>query len=535
MNAENTSRKRSLSRGNIVLICLFAVYAVLTFIGAANHEIWYDEAQAWCIARDNDIPGIIAQMQYEGHPPLWHFVLYPFTRLGFSADILPFISWFITLISAGLMLWKAPFRPAMKVIILFSSGFLYYTAIISRVYCLIVLLLVLIAIVYPRRNERPVLYGLLIALLADTHLMMCGLVGILGIYMIIDMVKLWRSSSKLMNIRRVAGLLLAGIGVILLILPILGSLSANDYAEERTQNMSLLTMLNRLLWSFESITLNTTFNVEYIIQQDFATMIYGLIGLMFIIMMFYLRHYKKHFIICLFFTFFYCIICEVIWFSLPSRAVVFLFCYAIIYWMAVSTEKPVFKEPKPFKNPSVNDHPLIRWLRARDKDFPRTYCAVFCIYTALTIPVAFTELFNDYTKDFSYSKTTADFIRENLEPDAVVVYLGNISAVSYSAYLPDHKFYSLTRARFLTYADLQMYDESAKLDCKKIYEDLKDYPNIYMLNYSVFEMDPDEYPDVLISKHGSFAQWIIACDREVNLYRLDLEAFLEEESNKTVS
>ena len=153
-------KKHSLSRSSIVLICLFAVYAVLTFIGAANHEIWYDEAQAWCIARDNDIPGIIAQMQYEGHPPLWHFVLYPFTRLGFTADILPFISWFITLIAAGLMLWKAPFRPLAKGIILFSGGFLFYWSVTSRVYCVLVLVLVLLAIVYKNRNRLPIVYGI---------------------------------------------------------------------------------------------------------------------------------------------------------------------------------------------------------------------------------------------------------------------------------------------------------------------------------------------------------------------------------------
>ena len=69
-NTASISRGKGLNREKIILVCMFIVYAVLTFIGAANHELWFNEGQAWNIARDNDIPGIIAQMKLEGHPPL---------------------------------------------------------------------------------------------------------------------------------------------------------------------------------------------------------------------------------------------------------------------------------------------------------------------------------------------------------------------------------------------------------------------------------------------------------------------------------
>ena len=173
---ENAVKPKAQNKEKITLICMFAVFAMLTFIGAFNHEIWFDEAQAWYIARYNDIPGVIAQMRYEGHPPLWHFVLYIFSHAGCPADVLPFISWFITCITAGLVLWRAPFKPLMKGIIMFSGGFLFYNSVTSRVYCLIMLLLVLIAINYKSRNEHPIRFGILVALLADTHVMMCGLV-----------------------------------------------------------------------------------------------------------------------------------------------------------------------------------------------------------------------------------------------------------------------------------------------------------------------------------------------------------------------
>ena len=60
------SGKRSIPKSSIILLCLFIVYLALTFIGAARHEIWYDEAQAWNIAKYNDISGIIDFMKYEG-------------------------------------------------------------------------------------------------------------------------------------------------------------------------------------------------------------------------------------------------------------------------------------------------------------------------------------------------------------------------------------------------------------------------------------------------------------------------------------
>ena len=149
--------------------------------------------------------------------------------------------------AAGLLLWKAPFRPLLKGIVLFSGSLIFYNSVMSRVYCLILLILVLLAIVYKDRNRRPVVYGLLIALLANTHLMMSGLVGILGIYMIIDLFKLWKTSSGKMNILRLAGLAIAGVGVILLIVPLLGCLSTNEGIAYKTENLNLLTVFDSLI------------------------------------------------------------------------------------------------------------------------------------------------------------------------------------------------------------------------------------------------------------------------------------------------
>lgn len=303
------SGKRSIPKSSIILLCLFIVYLALTFIGAARHEIWYDEAQAWNIAKYNDISGIIGFMKYEGHPPLWHFVLYPFAKAGLPADILPFISWFISGVAAGLLLWKAPFRPLLKGIVLFSGSLIFYNSVMSRVYCLILLILVLLAIVYKDRNRRPVVYGLLIALLANTHLMMSGLVGILGIYMIIDLFKLWKTSSGKMNILRLAGLAIAGVGVILLIVPLLGCLSTNEGIAYKTENLNLLTVFDSLIKTLGTITAGAVLDQQLPFLSPTANWTLGAcIGLVMVCAMVFFRHYRKHFIVMLVFTGVYSVI-----------------------------------------------------------------------------------------------------------------------------------------------------------------------------------------------------------------------------------
>ena len=101
-SVENTKRQKI--AGTVILF----IYSILTLAGALNHELWIDEAQAWNIARDNSIAGIIDVMKYEGHPPLWHFILYVFSHLGFSWSILPFISWAFNVLTAAIIIYKFP-------------------------------------------------------------------------------------------------------------------------------------------------------------------------------------------------------------------------------------------------------------------------------------------------------------------------------------------------------------------------------------------------------------------------------------------
>src|SRR5665647_2555941 len=169
-------------------------YAIITFLILLRHEPWRDEAQAWLISRDLSISDIIKQMKYEGHPALWSLILAPFAKLNLPYITINIVSWLLTCCAAWLLLAFAPFKRIIKICILSGSAFIYLYPIIARSYALIPLLIFAIAVIFPKQRERPVLYGILIALLANTHVIMLGFTGALVFLFTLDNILLpWKS------------------------------------------------------------------------------------------------------------------------------------------------------------------------------------------------------------------------------------------------------------------------------------------------------------------------------------------------------
>lgn len=154
-------------KGFAVLLTL--VYAACTFAGVLLHDPWADEAQAWLLARDLSPIGLLRQMRYEGSPALWHFILMPFAKAGFPYFTEFVVHWFIAASMVFVFLRYSPFSRLTKALFTFSYFIFYEYVIIARSYGLSVLLLFLIAAVYKRRFERPLLFALLVFLLFNTN------------------------------------------------------------------------------------------------------------------------------------------------------------------------------------------------------------------------------------------------------------------------------------------------------------------------------------------------------------------------------
>lgn len=160
-----------------LISCAALLFLSLNVFLITRHEAWRDEAQAWLLAKNTTLPQLVAAMKGDGHPPLWHLLLRPFAKLGFPYEYISAISIALVFAAVILLLLKAPFPPIVRCIAVFSSVFCYYNPVIARVYALIVALVMLLAALWKQKYERPILYGVLIALLFQTHVIMAGLAG----------------------------------------------------------------------------------------------------------------------------------------------------------------------------------------------------------------------------------------------------------------------------------------------------------------------------------------------------------------------
>lgn len=475
----------------LILWGIFAVYSFLTLLGALNHELWLDEAQAWVIIRDVPLSELPHFLNVEGHPPLWYLTLYPFVKLGFPTCCVSLISWFFTAVSALVLLFKVELPLPLKAVILASSGFLYFNSVMLRVYCLIPLLMFLILWVYPKRREYPVVYGLLIALLANTHVFICGIVGMLGIFMICDLFREWKRSSKKENLGKLIGLAIAGAGVLILIIPLIGSTEANGAISIRMTNSIIDSM-----WGIFDRSLNDVF-IYSVCPEDYGyanspiwLILLIFIKLFFIIMLVVLRHWRKAFAVELGFLLFYCIICGSIWITITNRAVIFILSLAFVLCLS-QHEKPVFKDYRISEQITGKIRAFVEWLIKTDKNARKVYIGILFVFLAVTVPSGAAFLFDDITGTFCGAKETAEYIAENLEHDAVFVHLGG-GMPEITFFDPDIKIFSADSCGLTTFAKWE-YKNYPKESAETLLKALAEYDNVYFIYYYTDEMDNTFY------------------------------------------
>lgn len=150
---------------------ILAVYAALVGCITFFHEPWTDEAQAWLIARDCSLHDIFfTRLHYEGSPGLWHFFLWILCRLHVSYTGM---HWLTALLGVGavyLLLRYSPFPPLVRAVLPFGFSLVFLTAIIARSYSLVPLLTFAACAVLSSKRNRPVLFAVLVGLLANTSL-----------------------------------------------------------------------------------------------------------------------------------------------------------------------------------------------------------------------------------------------------------------------------------------------------------------------------------------------------------------------------
>ncbi len=187
---------------NIILAGLFFLYLLFNGILLILHEPWRDEANVWLMARELSPFGLLREIKYQGHPCLWYFVVMPFAKIGLPFRTIGVISYLIMALTAGIFLWKTPLHVATKGFCLFSPVFTYFYPVIARNYCLIALLLVLLAWQYRERNTHTIRYGLLLGLLVQADTIAIPIAGLISAMWLTENLWQWFRAKEFRTYRR---------------------------------------------------------------------------------------------------------------------------------------------------------------------------------------------------------------------------------------------------------------------------------------------------------------------------------------------
>jgi hypothetical protein len=163
---------------------IFGCYAGILPWLTARHEVWRDEVRAYSIAQSatNPIDLICNKLADEGHPGLWHLLLWIGSCIFNSPAVVKIASYLIAVAFSAILFFRSPFPLLHRTLFLIGIFPIYTYSVNSRNYGISALCLFLLALEYARReNFSPWRAGIYNALLANTNVFgtMCAIAFLL--------------------------------------------------------------------------------------------------------------------------------------------------------------------------------------------------------------------------------------------------------------------------------------------------------------------------------------------------------------------
>jgi hypothetical protein len=143
-------------------------FFIVLLMGVMRHEMWRDEAQSWLIARDHSsLAGVMDHIRSEGHPGLWYICLWALARITRSPMAMQLFHVALATTSAALIAFRSPFKNWQKLLIVFGYFPLFEYGVISRAYGMGTMLVFLACALAPYYRRWPVLFALVLAMMAN--------------------------------------------------------------------------------------------------------------------------------------------------------------------------------------------------------------------------------------------------------------------------------------------------------------------------------------------------------------------------------
>ena len=245
---KETAKKQfsSHKHGKAEIIVFFCYIIGISIIGY-YHEPWFDEAQAWMIARCASVKELIFEVEhYEGHPPLWHLLLMPFAKAGAPFELTIFLINAVFCVSAiALLLWKSPLPKIVRCWIPFTFFYFYQYGVITRPYSMMMLAFCILAIYHPQRNQKPICYILAMSFLCLTSAYGIVIAGGLCLVWVFEIIAEYRKTGKYKTVIRDSRPYALFCILLLALFLLFCMLPAEDcYFDQR--NTSFLTKLSRI-------------------------------------------------------------------------------------------------------------------------------------------------------------------------------------------------------------------------------------------------------------------------------------------------
>ncbi len=479
-----------------VLFFLFNLYLLM------QHESWLDEAQAWLIARDTDFFGLLEQVRYEGHPVLWFLFLMPFAKLGFPYEYIGLLSLTVVTVSVFLVLRYFPFGTVANTAVVLSSVFIYYYPVIARNYCLVLLLVVVLAILYKQRKQHPLRYAVSIAMLAQTHVLIFGFCLALFILHFIELTADKKISKK--GLSYLGSVSIPILSFVFLIFELFGSVGANVTVSEFSAFgkitldgilFSALTYFKHIMLRFFGIDLNLFFSVMLFSVVLGAIVVVGFL-------------FPKSAFITTFGVGFVFAVHILIYQSFMMQkliiaVLVIIFCLATVFY-----DRPL----KYKKIPEINSQYI-----------KKSASLAVLIISILSLGSLSSDIVAEQDRIYARSDEIAEYVTQNLPSDSVIVCptVGDGSAIA--PYLTTQKLFSPSSEEFFTYLT---WDQSlnvrltAEQLSQTIDRHLSDYQNIYIL-FQPHGVVPsvDGYPGGL-EVVETFSEDTIQGEPEIVLYKV---------------
>ena len=157
-----------------------AVFCGLVAWCIPHHESWFDETQAWLIAKSSTLFDLVVhRLHYEGAPALWHILLWCEYRLGISFLGMRWIAGAIAAAGAYVWLRYNPLPRVIGLVVPLGFFFVYQYSVVARTYVMCPVFAFSLMALYQDRKSKPLVFAVVAGLFANCSLHMaafsCGL------------------------------------------------------------------------------------------------------------------------------------------------------------------------------------------------------------------------------------------------------------------------------------------------------------------------------------------------------------------------